>query len=114
MIGQNNQIFVLQTRNTTYAFRVLSTGQLEHLYYGRKIRIKEPLTKESIAVLVEKHAFAPGNSNGYSKNHNRFSLEDMRLEMSSYGKGDIREPFIEIIHGDGSYTSDFLFHSFSI
>ena len=29
--------------------------------------------------------------------------------MSSYGKGDIREPFIEVIHRDGSYTSDFLY-----
>ena len=25
------------------------------------------------------------------------------------GKGDIREPFVEVIHGDGSYTSDFLY-----
>lgn len=37
------------------------------------------------------------------------SLEDVCLEMSSYGKGDIREPFIEVVHADGSFTSDFLF-----
>lgn len=29
--------------------------------------------------------------------------------MSSYGKGDIREPFVEIVHADGGRTSDFLF-----
>jgi alpha-galactosidase len=29
--------------------------------------------------------------------------------MSSYGKGDIREPFIEITYADGSTTCDFLF-----
>jgi len=114
MILQNNQIFILQTEHTTYAFHVLPSGQLEHLYYGRKIRVKEPLTAESVAALVEKHAFAPGNSNSYSKEHTVFSLEDMRLEMSAYGKGDIREPFIEVIHADGSYTCDFVYDSFSV
>ncbi|MEG2018211.1 MAG: alpha-galactosidase [Clostridium sp.] len=34
--------------------------------------------------------------------------------MYSYGKGDIREPFIEIIHSDGISTCDFLFDSFEI
>ena len=114
MIQQNNQIFVLHTANTSYAFHVLPSGQLEHLYYGRKIRVKEPLTEDSIAALVEKHAFPVGNANVYSSEHKSFSLEDMRLEMSSYGKGDIREPFIEVVHPDGSYSSDFLYDSFSV
>lgn len=39
--------------------------------------------------------FAPGNVNICEKEHAGFSLEDVRLEMSSYGKGDIREPFVE-------------------
>ena len=37
MIQTANDIFVLHTEHTTYAFRKLPTGQLEHLYYGRKI-----------------------------------------------------------------------------
>lgn len=114
MILQNNQIFILQTVHTTYAFHVLPSGHLEHLYYGRKIRVKEPLEIDSIVALVEKHAFTPGSSNSYSKEHMNFSLEDMRLEISGYGKGDIREPFIEVIHADGSYTCDFVYDSFSI
>ena len=36
MIQTANDIFVLHTAHTTYAFRKLPTGQLEHLYYGRK------------------------------------------------------------------------------
>lgn len=36
MIQTANDIFVLHTAQTTYAFRKLPTGQLEHLYYGRK------------------------------------------------------------------------------
>ena len=34
--------------------------------------------------------------------------------MSSYGKGDIREPFIETEYADGSTTADFLFESAQI
>ena len=43
-----------------------------------------------------------------------FSLEDALLEMSSYGKGDIREPLLEVCHADGSITSDFRFADFTI
>lgn len=105
MIQKIGNMYVLETKNTCYAFRIMPTGHLEHLYYGKKIRIVE----SSEEVLREKHAFAPGNSNCYDKKYPFFSLEDIRLEMSSYGKGDIREPFIEVVHADGSCTSDFLF-----
>jgi alpha-galactosidase len=30
------ELFHIQTKNTSYAFTVLPTGQLEHLYYGKK------------------------------------------------------------------------------
>lgn len=123
MIQRKNQSFLLETKNTSYCFRVTQTGHLEHLYYGRKITIPEEKNAE---ILVEKHAFAPGNTNIYrgmgsdkaytaaqnaseKQESGQFSLEDICLEMSSYGKGDIREPFVEVIHADGSYTSDFLF-----
>lgn len=110
MIKKMDSVFVLDTRNTTYCFRVMDTGHLEHLYYGRKITIDE----DGIQALEEKHTFMPGNTNAYDGDHNNFSLEDIRLEMSSYGKGDIREPFVEIVHSDGSYTSDFLFEKAEI
>lgn len=110
MIQKNDRSFVLHTRNTTYCFRIMDTGHLEHLYYGRRISIPEGEEQESALVaLTEKHAFAPGNTSTYDNAHKQFTLEDVCLEMSSYGKGDIREPFIEVIHADGSYTSDFLY-----
>lgn len=111
MIREYNQSYVLETDNTTYCFRVLPTGHLEHLYYGRKITLTDD---EDMKALVEKHTFMPGNTNAYDQENTAFSLEDIRLEMSSYGKGDIREPFIEVIHADGSYTSDFLFEAAQI
>ena len=106
MIRQLGKVFVLDTAHTTYCFRVLETGQLEHLYYGSYIRIG---SEQEAEVLFEKHAFAPGNSILYDQQHPQYSLEDMRLEMSGYGKGDIREPFVEVIHADGSETQDFVY-----
>lgn len=106
MIQINQKCFVLGTPHTSYVFRVTDSGHLEHLYYGRKITVSGERDAET---LVEQHAFPPGNTNLYDKAQTQFSLEDMRLEMSSYGKGDIREPFIELTHEDGGMTSDFLY-----
>ena len=108
MIKENNGIFALETEHTSYLFGVTDTGHLEHMHYGRRIHFRDD------KALREKHAFAPGNGIYYDDTHKNFSLEDACLEMSSYGKGDIREPFVEVVHADGSFTSDFLFDSFSI
>ncbi|MCR4798126.1 MAG: alpha-galactosidase [Lachnospiraceae bacterium] len=101
-------VFVLDTDSTTYAFSVMETGQLEHLYYGAKITVEKP---EDLVALTEKRAFQQGNSIAYDQEHLSFTLEDVCLEMSGYGKGDIREPFIEIIAADGSATTDFVYAS---
>ena len=103
MITENRGFFWLTTEHTAYGFQVLETGHLEHLYYGPKIRVKDP------SALSEKCAFGLGNTIAYDAAHENLSLENMRLEMSSYGKGDIREPFVEITYADGSFSSDFKF-----
>lgn len=108
MIRQLGKAFVLDTAHTTYAFRVTEIGYLEHLYYGRKITLSS--SAEGVAVpLTEQHAFCPGNSIVYDETHGSFSPEDMRWEVSAHGKGDCREPFLEVVHADGSRTSDFVF-----
>lgn len=106
-IRQIDRAFILETEHTSYIFHILDTGHAEHLYYGRRVRIGEQ--GQGLEALKEKRAFTQGNTNSYDSAHENLTLENICLEMSSYGKGDIREPFIEVIHGDGSYTSDFLF-----
>ena len=108
MIFVKDNLFHLQTKHTSYVFRVMDTGHLEHLHYGRKI------TCESDAALTEQHAFQPGNTVAYDNDHASFSLEDQRLEFSSLGKGDVREPFVEIVHADGAMTCDFLYDSYEL
>ncbi len=118
MIREYQKIFVLTTENTEYMFRILPTGHPEHLYYGRLLGQPSSMTGEMIRedaeALAEKRVFAAGNMIAYDAEHPELTLEDLRLEFSSNGKGDIREPFVEVTHADGSRTSDFLYESHSI
>ena len=106
MIRQLDNVFVLDTDNTTYCFEVDKTGLLFHLYYGERIRIDDA---KDVEVLREKHAFAPGNVSMYDDENTNFTPEDIELEISSQGKGDIRESFVEIVYPNGSVTSDFIY-----
>ena len=106
MIKRYGDYFQLDTSNTTYSFRVTQTKHLEHLYYGQSIKID---SEEEVEFLYEKHEFAAGNTVLYNNENINLTLEDERLEFSSYGKGDIREPFVVITSEDGLNTSDFLF-----
>ncbi len=103
MIIQKENLFILHTAHTTYCFRALASGQLEHLYYGRRIEVTNP------ELFAEKKAFEPGNAIVYAKQYPALCLEDVRLEVSGVGKGDLREPFVELRYPDGSGTTDFVF-----
>ena len=103
--------FALETDNTSYIFCITDSGHPEHLYYGGKISVG---SAEDCLAFRERREFEPGSCIVYSKEHPTVVLEDMSLEMSSMGHGDVREPFIEIIYPDGSRSSDFLFDSYVI
>ena len=103
MISCHNGVFTLKTKNTCYLFFRRPSGHLEHFHYGEIIQTDEP------DALMQKNEFLPGNAIAYSKEDSRLNLENLCLEMSSLGKGDIREPFIEVTLEDGSETLDFLY-----
>lgn len=110
MIYVKDNLFALHTENVSYVFRVTDTLHLEHLHFGGKIT----LDGDSIPALMEKREFLNGNLNAYDREHGTLSLENYLLEMSAYGKGDIREPFVDIIYADGSSTSDFLYDGYKV
>ena len=101
MISVKNNVFYISTLTTSYVFEVNKASILEHLYYGKRIR------EGDVDFLRQKREFEPGTTILMETETPGFSLEDALLEMSSTGKGDIREPMIEISHSDGSSTSDF-------
>ncbi|MCR5210262.1 MAG: alpha-galactosidase [Lachnospiraceae bacterium] len=101
-----NDAWILDTKDTTYAFKLLPTGQPEHLYYGKKADLA---AGDGLVAVTGKYGCAPGVTCIYDKDHPEYSLDDVKLEMSSYGKGDLREPFIELSHFDGNVTCDFVY-----
>ncbi len=109
MMNFENGFFTINTKHTTYAFHVIETGHLEHLYYG-------PTTDlESIKAHVTVPQWEPGNTALYSQNSGTHrSLESTALEASFIGKSDIREPLIEAICADGSTTLDFVYKDYEI
>ncbi|MBR1482706.1 MAG: alpha-galactosidase [Ruminococcus sp.] len=107
-LNGNPSVFILDTENTTYVFSVTSSGHLEHLYYGAKMTLNDA---EECEVFREKREFEVGNAIAYSKEYSKILLEDMCLEFSSLGHGDVREPFVELIRADGSRTANFLYDS---
>lgn len=113
MIRRVKNTFFLETENTSYIFGIMESGQPEHMYYGKRIRLDDSVLDrigdEVIRSMTEKRTTIPGNSISYSKEFPKVILEDTCLEFSSYGKGDIREPFVELTFEDGSRTCDFLF-----
>ena len=107
-VNQNN-VFHLSTEKTSYLFRVMKSGHLESLYYGRKIR-----NTASFEHLYDKHLNGYANSVAYSPDDNSLSLDHIALEFSAFGKGDYRMPAVQLMHEDGNFTTDFKYKSHGI
>ena len=112
MIQAKDGKFVLSTKETTYAFEIRDTGHAEHLYYGKKLRFDEDLN--SFGALRQKREFPVGNSIVYSQDNQALTMEDTMLEISGYGKGDLRSPMISLVFVDGSRTVDFIYNTHEI
>lgn len=105
MITANGGVFKLDTKRTTYLFRVLPTGALEHIYYGKKIDEKD------FDFIEEKSLFGCGvKATGGS--YANFP-DCASFEMSSCGRGDFREPFV-IIETDLGSAADFRYIGYQL
>jgi alpha-galactosidase len=100
--------FKLETKDLHYIFRVLPTGQLEHLYFGKK------LIDQNFEVLHQKITAGAGSQIEYERNSYKTLLDLTPLEYSGIGKGDFRLSPIEIKMPDGTYVSDFIYHHHKI
>ena len=107
MITFENNYFKLDTRNSSYIFRVTDYGKLENVHYGAKIR------KQSYNALLLKNSINLGACVDYNTSSSP-SLDNVLLEYSENGKGDYRHSPIELIMPDGTYVSDFVYNSHEI
>ncbi|MFI3325316.1 MAG: alpha-galactosidase [Clostridia bacterium] len=108
-IIKDENIFILNTKETTYAFHVLESGHLEHLYYGQKVDFSG-----FYDAILPKREFVEASAITYSQNHKNLGLENRCLEFSTRGKGDTKEPLVDLRYANGSSTCDFLYESYKI
>lgn len=105
----NDQSFYLNTKNTSYVFRVNKHGHVEHVYYGALIQ-----KIENIDDVIPSYNVELGSSVSYSKDTKGYMLQYTNLEVSTFGKGDYREPTLHIELPSGSRTIDLKYKSHSI
>lgn len=110
MIDVLNRTFSLHTSHTSYVLHADAAGNLLHLYYGEKIQMRE----QDIPAILPKQVNQNGCSIIADTIQPTICLDDVCLEVSTRGKGDMREPFVELAYADGSTSSDFRYEGYRL
>ncbi len=108
MITCQNNIFKIDTLNTTYLIRINSHKHVISEYYGSKID-----SQDNYAFSEETIKYPAGSSIAYDESDSQYSLDMQCLEISSIGKGDYKEPSI-VIKCDEGYVLDLCYQNYKI
>lgn len=108
MIHFTQNVFHLNTQNTSYLMEVLPSGHLSHLYYGKGMK-----AQKSYDYLKHRFTTPVGNSTDYDLKY-PYSLDTIPLELATAGKGDYKTASIGISYPDGSDISDFIYQTHQI
>ncbi|KKI92410.1 alpha-galactosidase [Bacillus sp. SA1-12] len=107
IVNEEPKEFHLFNEKVSYIFRVLEkSNQLEHLYYGKKIK-----HRESFHHLLEREIRPSCNM---LEGDHTSSLEHIKQEYPSYGTTDFRFPAHMITNHIGSHITDFQYESYQI
>lgn len=99
--------FKLDTKNTTYSFKVADYGYLMHTYYGQSISdidldyVYPRMERSFVASLKEDWKML-------------FRLNDVPQEYSAFGGGDFRTTALIVKQADGSRVADLRYFSHEI
>ncbi|MBZ4683844.1 MAG: Alpha-galactosidase [Fusobacteriales bacterium] len=106
-VNEELKEFHLQTKNSSYIVKILKNGEVGQLYYGKKIKHKQDFSN------LLKIVPTPASVCEFEEDP-IFSLENIKQDYPSYGKGDFRQPAYHIEQENGSRITEFSFHSFKI
>ncbi len=106
LFDKGSMTFHLQTAHTSYVMKVLESGHLLHLYWGRKIGAKQ------IDYAVRKRDWLSFLAN--TDNVQEFQLEALPQEYPGYGSTDLRSPALELEFADGTSATDFRYSGHEI
>ena len=110
MITVKNNIFRLDTPNTTYIFRVNALKQLEHLYYGARLNSEI----DDVAFLVNKQGTGQGTAIGIESAEGKIFPDNTCYECSNIGRGDYRENLVTICDDKDSTVCEFTYDSYEL
>ena len=103
---EKNRVFRLDTPHSTYMFRVVDEeGFLAHLYYGR--RIPDDLPEEMLRI-------EPRNYPSQKARERQAFMDDLPVEYSSDGVGDMKEPSLCLRTAEGFGACGLTYKSHSI
>lgn len=102
MIHIKDNVFHLNTQNTSYIFAVTPHGDLQHLYYGQKIT-----PQKDYGAFIEKRSMLLVSAL-YPENDIAYGIDAMQFEYSALGGGDRRENACAVNCGETlcSFTYD--------
>ncbi len=96
---QENRIFTIHTKKSTYQMKVDQYGFLLHLYYGRK-------TEGNMDYLLT-YADRGFSGNPYDAGSDRtYSMDALPQEYPVRGTGDYRSPAFDVRNADGTFGCD--------
>ena len=106
-IEVNGTKFHINTKNSSYIMFV-ERGYLMHAYWGRKIESADD------SYMNREYDWFSSHSANLEDGDLSFTLEGRPLEYSGWGRGDMKDPSLEIINPDGSNIVDLKYDSFEI
>lgn len=104
--NKENKLFNIESKNISYVLRVLETGHIVHLYWGRKIN------SNKIDYIIKKRQC--GSFLADLDNIDTLHLEAIPQEYPTYGNPDLRSPAIQIKLPNGTTVTDFRYYSHKI
>ena len=106
IFNEDNSLVHIKSKNTSYIFKIIETGHLINLYWGRKIN------SNKINYVVKKRAC--GSFLADLDNIDALHLEVIAQEYPSYGNPDLRSPAIQVKLANGTTVTDFRYESHEI
>ncbi|MGU8787540.1 alpha-galactosidase [Clostridium perfringens] len=104
--NENLKTFHLKTKNTSYILKILETGHISHLYWGRKLKA------DNLEYFVRRRCF--GSFAADTDNISGFQLELIPQECPTFGATDLRSPSLEFQYEDGTSATDLRYKSHRI
>lgn len=101
-----NNTFIINSKKTSYILKVLESGHLAHLYWGKKLRTN------NLDYVIRQRNWGSFLAN--TDNKENFMLETIPQEYPGYGCTDLRSPAVELQFEDGTTATDFRYVSHNI